>query len=252
MKRRRHRFLIGIAALQNTLTGGNNTATGSSAMLNNTQGDENTAMGIIALAGNTIGSLNTAIGSRALTRNISGNSNTAIGRDALSFNTTGHSHVAIGVGAGLSATTETNNIYLGHNVQGIAGESNTMFLGGVQTKTFIAGIRGRTTSNANAIPVLIDSAGQLGTVSSSRRYKEDIHDLADRSRRLFQLRPVAFRYTQPFAGGVKPVQYGLIAEEVAEAFPELAVLNEDGEPETVKYQDLSVLLLNEVQRQQRD
>jgi predicted RNase H-like nuclease (RuvC/YqgF family) len=33
-------------------------------------------------------------------------------------------------------------------------------------------------------------------------------------------------------------------------FPELAVVNADGQPETVKYQDLSVLLLNEVQRQQ--
>jgi hypothetical protein len=76
--------------------------------------------------------------------------------------------------------------------------------------------------------------------------------MADASERLLQLRPVTFRYTQPFAGGVKPTQYGLIAEEVADVFPELAVLNADGQPETVKYQDLSVLLLNEVQELQRE
>jgi hypothetical protein len=128
-----------------------------------------------------------------------------------------------------------------------------MYLGkvGFQTKTFIAGVRGITTINANAIPVMIDSAGQLGTVSSSRRVKEDIHDMDNVSQRLFQLRPVTFRYTQAFAGGAKPVQYGLIAEEVAEVFPELAVMNAGGEPETVKYQDLSVLLLNELQRLQQ-
>ena len=244
---------IGFAVLQNTTNGGSNTAAGTNSMLNNTEGDENTAMGSITLTANTIGDQNTAIGSRALTRNISGGFNTAIGRSALFSNTTGSNHVAIGVGAGFSATTETNNIYLGYNVQGTAGESNTIFIGGVfHTKAFIGGIRGRTTGVANAIPVLIDSAGQLGTVSSSRRYKEDIQDLADKSRRLFQLRPVAFRYTQPFAGGVKPVHYGLIAEEVAEVFPELAIMNEEGQPETVKYQDLSVLLLNELQRQEQD
>jgi hypothetical protein len=105
--------------------------------------------------------------------------------------------------------------------------------------------------NADAIPVMIDSAGQLGTVSSSRRFKEDIRDMASTSQRLLQLRPVTFRYRQPFGDGSKPVQYGLIAEEVAEVFPELAVRGADGEVETVQYQTLSVLLLNELQKLQR-
>lgn len=116
----------------------------------------------------------------------------------------------------------------------------------------MAGIRGRTTGNADAIPVLIDSAGQLGTVSSSRRFKEDIHDMGHASERLLQLRPVTFRYTQPFADGAKPIQYGLIAEDVAEVFPELVARDADGRIETVHYQKLDVLLLNELQSLYRE
>ena len=70
------------------------------------------------------------------------------------------------------------------------------------------------------------------------------------SRRLMQLRPVTFRYKEPCADGSTPIQYGLIAEEVAETFPELAAYSKDGEIETVQYHLLPTILLNEVQRQQ--
>lgn len=105
---------------------------------------------------------------------------------------------------------------------------------------------------ADAVPVVIDSLGQLGTVSSSRRFKEDIQDMGDISRRLFQLRPVSFRYARTYVDGSKPIQYGLVAEEVAEVFPELAVRGANGQVETVHYETLSVLLLNEVPRQERE
>jgi hypothetical protein len=96
--------------------------------------------------------------------------------------------------------------------------------------------------------VVIDSNGQLGTISSSRRFKEDIQDMADSSNGLMRLRPVTFRYQKPFADGSKPIQYGLIAEEVAEVYPDLA----DGQIETAKFQVLDSMLLNEVQRQQKE
>ncbi len=121
----------------------------------------------------------------------------------------------------------------------------------MQTKTFIAGIRGRTTGVNDAVTVLIDSNGQLGTVSSSRRYKEDIQSLGDVSAALMQLRPVTFRYKQPYDDGDKPIQYGLIAEEVAEVLPDLAVFNADGQTETVKYHLLPPFLLAGYQRQQQ-
>ena len=129
--------------------------------------------------------------------NTGGDGNAALGQNA-AIDITGDNNVALGIEAGFFATTGSNNIYLGAGVWGVAGESNTMYLGkvGTQNKALIAGVRGITTLNNNAIPVLIDSAGQLGTVSSSRRFKDDIHDMADSSRRLLQLRPVTFRYKE--------------------------------------------------------
>jgi hypothetical protein len=71
------------------------------------------------------------------------------------------------------------------------------------------------------------------------------------SEKLLGLRPVTFRYTQPYDDGSKPVQFGLIAEEVAEVMPELVVNGKDGKPETVSYHLLATLLLNEVQKDHR-
>jgi len=119
----------------------------------------------------------------------------------------------------------------------------------VHTYFFAAGIRGVTTGNNDAIPVVIDSNGQLGTVSSSRRFKEDIHDMDTASSGLMRLRPVTFRYQKPFADGSKPIQYGLVAEEVAEVYPDLVARSADGQIETVKYQVLDSMLLNELQKE---
>jgi hypothetical protein len=99
---------------------------------------------------------------------------------------------------------------------------------------------------------VIDSTGQLGTFSSSRRFKEDIRDMGEASRAIFALRPVTFRCARAYADGGKPIQYGLVAEEVAAAFPDLAVFNADGSVDTVHDEKLSVLLLNELQTQRRE
>jgi len=225
-----------------------NTAIGRSALSSISGGSENTASGYFALLNNTVGNGNTANGRGALGSNISGGANTAIGAGALS-SSVGDFNTAVGYSAGSQATTGSNNIYLGYFATGQAGESNAMYLGNGQTKTVIAGIRGVTTGAANAIPVVIDANGQLGTISSSVRFKEDIHDMAAASQRLFDLRPVIFRYTKPYADGSKPVQFGLVAEEVAEVFPELAVRDANGNVETVHYETLNVLLLNELKNE---
>ena len=47
------------------------------------------------------------------------------------------------------------------------------------------------------------------------------------------------------------MQYGLVAEEVAQVYPDLVVYGKDGRVETVQYQQLDVLELNELQKQQR-
>lgn len=134
---------------------------------------------------------------------------------------------------------------------GNASNNGTIRIGtaNAQTTAFIAGIQGVTTGHNDAVPLLIASDGQLGTISSSRRYKEDIRDMGDTSSGLLRLRPVTFRYKKPFADGSQPIQYGLIAEEVAEVYPDLVARSADGQIETVKYQVLDSMLLNELQKQ---
>jgi hypothetical protein len=239
---------VGHTALQFNTTGGSNTAVGHRALEKNTQGSTNTAVGKSALFSTTIGGANTAVGNNALFGNTSGGSNVAVGDSALSNLTSGGGNIAMGASAGSILATGSSNLYIDHT-GGASSESDTMRLGTNQTRAFIAGIRGRTTGLQNAIAVVIDSNGQLGTVSSSQRYKEDIRDMAEASRGLLQLRPVIYRYKQAYADGSKPLDYGLIAEEVAAVYPDLVVYDGAGRAETVQYHKLTPLLLNEVQKQ---
>jgi hypothetical protein len=242
---------VGYPALYANATGPLGTAIGIGALQSNTTGQANTAGGAGALEANTVGSNNTAYGTVALTLNTVGNSNVAYGQGALMQNTTGSNNIAIGrqAAADVSAAN-SNNIHIGS--LGTSSDNGVIRIGDAQSQGtfFAAGIRGATTSINDAVPVVIDSNGQLGTVNSSRRFKEDIQDMGDASRGILRLRPVTFRYQKPFDDGSKPIQYGLIAEEVADVFPDLVARSADGQIETVKYQVLDSLLLNEVERQQ--
>jgi hypothetical protein len=246
---------VGFQALTNnqptsTSNGVNNTAIGASALQNNTTGFNNTSSGFNALLSNTSGDSNAALGKDALTNNTTGQANTALGSRALSSNTTGSENIAIGENAGSLVNGGSNNIIIAS--AGVPGENGAIRIGNPnQTTAYFAGIRSVTTGNNDAVAVMIDSNGQFGTVSSSRRYKEDINDMGDVSARLLSLRPVTFRYKKPYHDGGKPIQFGLIAEEVAEVFPELTVFNSEGKPETVKYDLLAPLLLNELKKEHK-
>lgn len=242
---------VGYGALNANTTGSGNTADGLTTLFSNTTGFNNTAVGGSALYVNTTGSFNTAIGNGALGNgNTTGTHNTAVGISALLFST-GNYNIALGAGAGNALTTGSNNIDIGHS--GVAGESGVIRIGAAvgQTATYITGIRGVTTANANAIAVVVDSAGQLGTVSSSRRFKDDIADMSAASDVLMKLRPVTFHYKSDKNPNERTLQYGLIAEEVAQVAPQLVARSADGQIETVYYQHLAPMLLNEYQKQQR-
>jgi hypothetical protein len=149
------------------------TAFGAAALFRTSFGGDNTAVGAAALFNNTTGSVNTANGAFALVNNLGGSDNTAIGAGALVDNTSGNNNVALGNGAGGNLTTGSNNIDIGN--AGIAGESDTIRIGGSQTKTFIAGIDITGVNEGSPTAVFINTAtGQLGTVSSSRRFKKEI------------------------------------------------------------------------------
>jgi trimeric autotransporter adhesin len=179
----------------------------------------------------------------------------ATGTDALYSNTTGSTNIAVGYKAGYNLTTGSNNIDIGS--PGVAAESGIIRIGTItgttstQSAAYVAGIYGVKTGTAGTA-VFIDSSGQLGTVSSSRRYKEDVQPMEDVSERLFKLRPVKFRYKKADTSGQKPIQYGLIAEEVAAVYPELVVRDATtGRVDGVRYDELAPLLLNELQKQKQ-
>lgn len=240
---------IGFEALANNTAGSRNTALGGETLTNNS-GAANTAVGFQALGNNGSGAGNTAAGDGALAGNASGSNNTALGESALGALTTGQNNTALGAGAGALLTTGNFNITIGH--AGSSADDHVIRIGDTQTAAFIAGIYNNPLSLAAT--VAITANGQLGifpVVVSSRRYKEDIQDMGDASSGLLRLRPVTFHYKKANPDGSKPLQFGLIAEEVNDVFPGLVVRGADGRVETVEYQKLPALLLNELQKQYR-
>ena len=238
-------------------TGDNNTAVGFQALNVNGTGDTggfladgNTAIGATSLFHNTLGNDNTATGYDALYSNTTGSYNTALGYGSLyspGNTTTGSSNIAIGYQAGNSYTgSETGNIDIGST--GAVGESSTIHIGSTQTATYIAGINGATVASGTA--VMVGASGQLGTVTSSQRFKDNIADMGDESDLLMKLRPVTFYY-KPELDPTHTRQYGLVAEEVAQVAPQLVVFDKDGTPQTVRYHFVNALLLNEVQKQRQ-
>jgi hypothetical protein len=238
----------GVEALAVNRSGHDNTATGVEALFGNDGGDNNTANGSQSLHRNTTGSNNTANGSQALLNNTTGGRNTANGLSALFNNTTGSRNIALGNSAGFNLTTGSDNIDIG--ALGATDEAETIRIGrpGIQNRTFIAGIRGVTTGVANAVPVLIDSAGQLGTMSSSLRFKKEIKPMDQASEAILTLKPVTFHYKSDKTG---TPQFGLIAEEVAKVNPDLVVRDEKGDLYTVRYDAVNAMLLNEFLKEHR-
>ena len=238
----------GARALFSNTTGTNNTATGVDALRANTTGANNIATGLEALVFNITGSTNVATGARALRANIIGSNNTAIGTSALFSNTTGNENTAVGFGAGVDHEAGDNNIYVKN--PGLATESNTIRIGTLtHTDTFIAGISKAT--SASGVAVFVNNAGKLGTETSSRRFKQDVRDMGEASTGLMRLRPVTFQYRSEYDDGTGLQQYGLVAEEVAEVFPDLVQYSDTGEPSAVRYHFVNAMLLNEVQKQHR-
>jgi uncharacterized coiled-coil protein SlyX len=231
----------GYQALANNSSGFRSAAVGAYALYSHVSGDYNNAVGAHALHFDTTGDTNNAFGESALFRNTSGSDNTAIGDDALHENTTGNSNIALGSQAGRSLTTGSDNIDIGNF--GVPGESHTIRIGtsGDQIRTFIAGIYGAS-GGGSKLPVYINSSGQLGTQSSSRRFKKEIKPMDQKSEAILALKPVTFRYKSDNAN---MPQFGLVAEDVAEVDPDLVVRDDTGKIYTVRYEAVNAMLLNE-------
>ncbi len=224
---------FGFEALNHDTAGKDNTATGLRSL--NTTGGNNTAAGDQALFSNTIGEFNTAMGTQALRNNTTASGNTAIGSDAL-FNNTGSGNIAVGTSAGFYVTTANNVICIG------------AYGNNVDKSCYIGQIFNATSSGGTA--VFINPDGKLGTTTSSWRFKEDIKPMEHASEALFALIPVTFRYKK----GIDPQgipQFGLVAEDVEAVDPDLVVRDKEGKVNTVRYEAVNAMLLNEFLKEHR-
>jgi hypothetical protein len=241
----------GFFALFSNTTGNSNTAIGTKALLNNTEGADNTATGSFALASNLTGGANTADGVFALSSNTTGVFNTAVGNFALP-NSNADSNTAVGSGALFNVTTGGGNIALGTNAGGGVIDANNVIAIGtdgenINNSCYIGRIYSNVQPQVGIDPdlVTINSNGRLGRANvSSRRYKHDIKPMYEASEAIYALRPVSFRYHKQY-DATQTIAFGLIAEEVAEVAPHLVGRNEKGEPESVRYEQINAMLLNE-------
>jgi hypothetical protein len=183
-----------------------------------------------------VGTGNTANGEAALLANTTGNDNTAMGTGALLGNTTGGVNVALGAGAGLHATTGSNNVYIGA-MQGVAGESNACYIASIFNQLASGGTQ-----------VFVNANGKLGTTPSSRRFKDDIRPMADASDAILALKPVTFHYKKD--PNAIP-QFGLVAEDVEAIDPDLVVRDKEGQANSVRYEAVNAMLLNEFLKEHR-
>jgi hypothetical protein len=228
---------IGYQALFSNTMGYENTANGAFALDSNTTGNENTASGWGALAGNTEGGGNTATGNRALQFSGASVNSTAVGNNALQL-ASGNLNTALGAGAGQNQTSGTGNVYIGALMSGTADENDTTY------------IRNVYDSQTSARAVYINADNKIGTLSSSRRYKEDIGPMDRASESIFALKPVTFRYKKEIDRS-QALSFGLIAEEVAEISPDLITRDQEGKPQTVRYEAVNAMLLNEFLKEHR-
>jgi hypothetical protein len=229
------------------LSGIRNTATGAFALFSNIGpadnpnrpsgelGSFNTANGNRALFSNTEGGINTAVGYRVLFNNTTGFANTAIGADALANNSSGNSNIALGTGAGGAVANANSVIAIGTLGQNV---SNSCYIGQIYFNV-------QPPVGTDPDYVTVNSDGRLDRANvSSRRYKHDIRSMDKASETIYALRPVSFRYHNQY-DATQTIAFGLIAEKVAEANPDLVGRNPEGQPESVRYEQINATLLNE-------
>lgn len=222
-------------------TASNNVGVGVLALSNNTDGAGNTAVGSYSLAENN-GHANTAIGFSSLPNATEGNNNTAVGNFTGSSLRTGKDNIVVGSFSDVFDEDSSNQIIIGNNVKGMA--SDQIILGNPFIKScFVAGIRLSDIEDTSLLNVYVNRQGQLTTISSSSKGKDNILTLSDETDKLYELRPVSFNYS---VDGRK--SFGLITDDVEEVFPDILAREEIGSLKTVQYHLLIPLMLNMIIR----
>ena len=198
----------------------------------------------------TTGDYNSFFGNGSGSNVTTGSRNTYIGSGAGS-NANGNNNVLIGYGAGSSITGDNKLIIHNWNTGTplVYGEfhsvpSAALFRINGAFEVTEMGVGTGTT-------VVIDANGRLLKTSSSERYKSDISSLDGITETFMNLRPVSFTWNDKSSTPGKG-DFGLIAEEVAELMPELAITDGSGTPEGVSYHNVNIMAVKVIQQQQKE
>jgi hypothetical protein len=165
----------------------------------------------------------------------------AVGASALTNNTIGNGNLALGSGAGIAVTNANNVIAIGTSGENV---SNSCYIGQIYSNV-------QPIVGTDPDSVTITSSGRLGRGNvSSRRYKHEIKPMDKASEVLYALKPVSFRYNKEY-DATQTLAFGLIAEEVVDVYPDLVGRNREGQPESVRYEQINAMLLNEFLKEHR-
>ncbi len=227
-----------------SVTGGQNTGFGDYALHSLTSGNYNTAVGQGCAGTIQTGAQNSCFGVQAGGNGLNnGNGNVLLGYNAW-YNYTGAEswNVLVGASSGGSGTPgESFTCRIGNGTGNSAGNLNQTFISGIQTIV------------VTGTPVLVSTGDQLGVAASSNKFKTNIASMQDTTSLVMSLRPVNFNWDPTkIKDSTDEMQYGLIAEETAEVFPYLVVNDKQGNPISVKYNELPAILLNEIQKLRRE
>jgi hypothetical protein len=250
---------VGYQALQQNVTGYSNTAIGTAALTGapSSSSSSNTAVGTSVMANNTSGGYNVGVGAAALYYETSGGYNVALGFETLDQITTGHSNVGIGYLVGTTMLSSgVNNVLIGTSAAidtAAADTSNTIQIGAGSTciwcvtgtwhpttavETFhgtIALPEVKTGTNADFVCMSSGNVLTLQTSActiSSKRFKDNIADFkGDALAHISALEVASFNMKAADKPNRDPNygarQIGLIAENIAQVFPECAIYEDD-------------------------